>query len=130
MVTIMEASTSLAIIALIMVINSLFFIYVLVKSIRILTEAQKFLEVARMHIAPIAHDAAQVMSEVRRIVNAAEKDMEKVSDSVEALKETAYNVRNFEIRIEERLERPIREIALTLAAIAKGGRTFWRVLFK
>lgn len=128
--TMMEATTSLAIIAIILAINSLFLIFMLLKGIRTLSEAQKFFETARMHIAPIAHDAAQVMRDIRKIVNTAEKDMEKVSESVEAIKETAYNVRNFEIRMEERLERPVREIALMLAAFAKGGKAFWQILFK
>lgn len=126
----MEINTSVAIIAGLLFINTLFIIAGIVKVMRTMTEAQKFIEMVRLQIAPVSHDVTQILTDVRSIVRSAEKDMDKVSDGLAAMRDTAENLKEFEERIQERIERPLLDIAATLSAIAKGGKVFWTYLLK
>lgn len=126
----METSTSVAIIAGLLFINTIFIVVALMKFMRTLTEAQKFIEMVRLQVAPVSHDVTQILSDVRSIVRTAEKDMDKVSDSLSAMRTTAVNLKEFEERIQDRIERPLLDIAATLSAIAKGGKVFWTYLLK
>ncbi len=126
----MEIPTSVAIIAGLLFINTLFIIAGIVKVMKTMTEAQKFIEMVRLQIAPVSHDVTQILTDVRSIVRSAEKDMDKVSDGLAAMRDTAENLKEFEERIQDRIERPLLDIAATLSAIAKGGKVFWTYLLK
>ena len=126
----MEISTSVAIIAGLLLVNTVFIVTGLIRAMKTMTEAQKFIEMARLQIAPISHDVTQILSDVRSIVRTAEKDMDKVTDGLSAMRDTAVNLKEFEQRIQERIERPLLDIATTLSALAKGGKVFWTYLLK
>lgn len=121
----MVVSVSLAVIAALFLVNTLFFIATAVRAMKVLGEGQKLLEMVRLHIAPVTHDLTQILSDVRSIVRSAEKEMVKVEDSITAVRDTARNIKEFEAMIQERIERPLLDVTAVLSALVKGGRVFW-----
>ena len=126
----MEISTSVAIIAGLLFLNTLFFIAVLLKALKAFGEAQRVLETVRLQLAPITHDASQIMSDVRSIVKNAEREMDKIGDSISAVRDTTRNLRDFELLLQERIERPLLDITAVLSALVKGGTVFWNSVKK
>ena len=121
----MDIATSVAVIAGLMLINTIFIVAALVRAIRTLGEVNKFAEMARLQLAPIAHDAAQILSDIRSIVKSIDKEMGKVGDSLTAVRETALSLREFEASIRQRVERPLVDLVTLLSALVTGARVFW-----
>lgn len=121
----MVISVSLAVIAGLILINTIFFVVALIKAIKAFGEAQKLLEMVRLQIAPISHDVTQIISDVRSIVRTAEKEMVKIEDSITAVRDTTHNLKEFEAMIQERIERPLLDVTAVISALVKGSRVFW-----
>lgn len=126
----MVISVSVAVIAGLILINTIFLVAVLIKAVKAFGEAQRLLEMVRLQIAPITHDVTQIISDVRSIVRTAEKEMVKVEDSITAVRDTTRNLREFEALIQERIERPLLDITAVLSALIKGGKIFWHNFVK
>ncbi len=126
----MELTTSVAIIAGLLLVNTVFVVIVLTKAARAFGEARKLLEMTRLQIAPITHDVTQIVGDLRTIVKAIEKEMDKVGDSLTAVRDTTRNLREFEAMIQERIERPLLDVTAVLSAVVKGGRVFWANISK
>ncbi|MFQ5649648.1 MAG: DUF948 domain-containing protein [bacterium] len=126
----MDISISVAIIAGLLLVNTFFLIAALVKAVRAFGEAQKLFEMTRLQLAPIAHDVTQIIADVRTIVKSVEKEMDKVGDSLTAVRDTTRNLKEFEAMIQERIERPLLDITAVLSALVKGGRAFWSTFAK
>lgn len=122
----MVQTISLAIIALIMLLVGVFTIPLLLRATRAASQAEKLMESAREHIIPLSHDAAIILNDVKKIVKSAEDQMEKASDSMDAMRETTLRIRDFEERLEEQIERPLLEVAALISAFSKAGRVFWQ----
>ncbi|MCH8980445.1 DUF948 domain-containing protein [candidate division KSB1 bacterium] len=121
----MDISVSVAIIAALITINTLFMVIVLFKAIKVFGEIQKLIEMVRLHIVPVSHDLTHILGDVRSIVKAAEGEMGKVGDSITAVRDTAVNLKEFEEMIQERIEQPLLDVTSVLSALVKGGRVFW-----
>ncbi len=121
----MDISVSVAIIAALIFINTLFIVIALFKAIKVFGEIQKLVEMVRFHIAPVSHDLTHILGDVRSIVKAAEREMGKVGDSITAVRDTAVNLKEFEEMIQERIEQPLLDVTSVLSALVKGGRVFW-----
>jgi len=126
----MDLSLSVAIIAVLFCLNTIFVVITLIKIIKTVGEAQKLIEMTRLHIAPISHDIAQITGDVRSIVKSVEKQVDKIEDSVTHVRDIARNIKEFEAMIQDRVERPILEVTAVLSAIIKGGQVFWRRFIK
>ncbi|RMD90237.1 MAG: DUF948 domain-containing protein [Calditrichaeota bacterium] len=126
----MIISISLVVIAGLLLLNTIFLIMAMVRASQAFREAQKLMEMARLQIAPISHDVTQIISHIRTIVQTAEKEMDKVGDSIEAVRDTARNIKEFESLIQERIERPLLDVTAVLSALVKGGRVFWQSIKK
>ncbi len=126
----MDISVSVAVIAGLLFINTLFIIVALVRLIKTLGEAHKFIEMARLQLAPITHDVTEIVGDVRTIVKSLEKEMGKVGDSLTAVRDTTRNFQEFEALIQDRIERPLLDITAVLSALVKGGHVFWRSFSK
>jgi uncharacterized protein YoxC len=124
----MDVSTSVALIAGLLLLNTIFVVIFLVKAFQAFTEARKFLETARLQLTPISHDVTRVTTEVKGILATVQKDLDKVGDSLEHVRETTRNLKEFEAMIQERIQEPLLEITALLSALIKGGRVFWRTL--
>ena len=121
----MDISVSVAIIAALITINTLFIVIALFKAIKVFGEIQKLVEMVRLHIAPVSHDLTHILGDVRSIVKAAEGEMGKVGDSITAVRDTAVNLKEFEEMLQERIEQPLLDVTSVLSALVKGGRVFW-----
>jgi hypothetical protein len=95
-----------------------------------MNEAQKLLEMVRFQVAPITHDLTQIIGDVRTIVHSAEKEMDKISDSIGHVRDTTRNLRDFEYMLQDRIERPLLDITAVLSALVKGSRVFLAHLTK
>ncbi len=126
----MEISTSVAVIAGLFLLNTVFLVLFLIKAFKAFTEAQKFLETARMQLTPISHDITRIATEIKGILNTVQKELDKVGESLDHVKETARNLKEFERMIEERIQEPLLELTAFLSALVKGGRIFWQTLFR
>lgn len=122
----MDISLSAEIIAILSIINTLFIVVALIKIIKTIGETQKLIELTRMHIAPIAHDVTRITGDIRSVVKSIEKQVENIDDGVAHVRDTARNIKEFELMVQHRIEEPLLEITSVLSAIIKGSRVFWR----
>jgi uncharacterized protein YoxC len=124
----MVAEISLAVIAASFVIIVAMLVPALLRVRAAANEAQRLLETARMQMSPMIHDLTLILADARSIVRSIDREMVKVSDSLEAVRETARSVREFEAMVQERIERPLLDLAGTLSGLIKGFRVFFRAI--
>ncbi len=110
---------SVLVIAVFVVIFVVGLLIVFMQIRRTAREAEKFLDTARHHVAPLAHDAAVILNDTKKVVQSIERQIDKMEDGVTAIKETAEHVRQFEADIAERIEEPLLEITSFVAALAR-----------
>jgi len=110
---------SVLIIAVFMVVLVIGILFTLSQIRKTAKEAEKFLDTARQQIVPISHDLTIILNDSKKIVQSIERQVGTVEQGVEAIKETAQNVRNFEAEIQERIEQPLIEISTLISAIAR-----------
>ena len=121
----MDISTSVMLIAGLLLLITIFLLVLLVKAFKAFSEAQKFFELARLQLTPISHDITRITTEVKGILHSVQKDVDKVGDSLEHIRDTTRNLKEFEHMIQERIQEPLLEISTLLSALIKGGRVFW-----
>ena len=126
----MDISTSVMLIAGLLLVNTIFLMVFLVKAFKAFSEAQKLFEAARLQLVPISHDVTRITTEVRGILASVQKDLDKVGDSLDHVRDTTRNLKEFEYMIQERIQEPLLEITTLLSALIKGGRVFWQTLFR
>lgn len=120
----MLTSISVTVIAAFVVIFVIALIPVLLQVRRAAREAEKLLETTRLQIAPLAHDAVRVLDDVRDIVKQAQRQMDKVEESVDAVRDTVVKLRDVESLLRDRIEKPLLGIVGTVGALVKGVRIF------
>ncbi|MCA9742256.1 MAG: DUF948 domain-containing protein [Deferribacteres bacterium] len=119
---------AVSVIALCCIILTTGVISVAIKARATLNEAHKLIEQVRFQTAPLVHDATQIAGDIRSIVKTLEREMPKVGDSLDALKGTAMDIREFETMLRERVERPLLDLTSIIAGLSKGLVIFWRTL--
>lgn len=124
----MLVEIAVSVIAVCFVIITTGLVSVVIKTRRTLNEAQKLIEQVRLQSAPLVHDATQIAGDIRMIVKTLEKELPKVSDSLEAVRGTARDIREFEEMLRERVERPLLDLTSIIAGLSKGLVIFWRTL--
>lgn len=124
----MDLSTSVMLIAGLLLLNTIFLVVFLVKAFMAFSEARKLFEAARLQLVPISHDVTRITTEVKGILTSVQKDMGKVGDSLDHIRDTTRNLKEFEFMIQERVQEPLLEITTLLSALVKGGRVFWHTL--
>jgi uncharacterized protein YoxC len=121
----MDISTSVMLIAGLLFVNTIFLAVFLVKAFMAFSEARKLFEAARLQLVPISHDVTRITTEVKGILTSVQKDMDKFGDSLDHVRDTTRNIKEFETMIRERIQEPLLEITTLLSALIKGGRVFW-----
>ncbi|MCF8129731.1 MAG: DUF948 domain-containing protein [Deltaproteobacteria bacterium] len=124
----MDISTSVMLIAGLLLLITIFLVVFLLKAFKAFSEAQKLLETARLQLTPLSHDVTRITTEVKGILSTVQRDLDKVGDSLDHVRDTTRNLKEFEYMIQERIQEPLLEIANLLSALIKGGRVFWNVL--
>jgi uncharacterized protein YoxC len=125
----MIMAVSVMVIAICMVAIMMAAVAALLRIRRLAMEAERLVETVRMHLPPLIHDVTQITSEVRNIVHTVERHAPKVGDALEALRETARDVQDFERMIRDRIERPLLDLTALISGILRGFVEFWRHLF-
>ena len=115
----MILEVSILVIAVFIVIFVIGLLVVLSQFRKTAKEAEKFLDTTRQQIVPLSHDLTIILNDLKRIVQSVERQVGKVEDGVDALKDTAINVKNFEAEIQDRIEQPLIETVTLISAIAK-----------
>jgi uncharacterized protein YoxC len=126
----MEISTSVALIAGLLFLITIFVVVFLVKAFKTFSEAEKFIETARLQLTPLSHDVTRITTEVKGILSTVQRDLDKVGDSLDHVRDTTRNLKEFEYMIQERIQEPLLEITTLLSALIKGGRIFWQTLIR
>lgn len=126
----MAVSISLAVIAGLFFINTIFFIAACYRAHKAISEIEKLGQMLRLDFAPIIHDTTQILTDMRAIGQSANREMLKIGDSVTAVRQTARNIKEFEYLIHERIERPLLDITAVLSGVIKGGKVFGRHFLK
>ena len=124
----MVLEIAVVVIALCLVLITGATIPVLMAIRRTVNETHKLIEQLRLQTAPLVHDATQIATDVRTIIKTMEKELPKISESLDAVKGTAQDIRNFEIMLRERVEKPLVDLTALIAGIARGLVVFWRTL--
>jgi uncharacterized protein YoxC len=124
----MDISTSVMLIAGLLLLNTIFLVVFLLKAFKAFSEAQKLLETARLQLTPLSHDVTRITTEVKGILTSVQRDVDKVGDSLDHVRDTTRNLKEFEYMIQERIQEPLLEITTLLSALVKGGKIFWQTL--
>ncbi|MDQ7052221.1 MAG: DUF948 domain-containing protein [candidate division KSB1 bacterium] len=95
---------------------------------RAVNESHKLIEQVRLQAAPLVHDATQIASDVRNVVKTLEREVPKIGESLDTLRGTAQDIRNFEIMLRERIEKPLVDLTTIIAGVARGLVVFWNAL--
>ena len=126
----MDISTSVALIAGLLLLNTIFLVAFLIKAFKAVSEARKFFEMAKLQLAPISHDVTKITTQVTGILASVQKQMNTVGDSLSHVRDTTRNLKEFEFMIQERIQNPLLEITALLSALVKGGKVFWNTLIR
>jgi len=118
----MLTSISVTIIAGFVVIFVIALIPVLVQIRRVAKEAERLLEATRQQIVPLSHDVVRVVDDIGDLVKQGQRQMVKVEDSMNAVRETALKLRDVESLFKDRIEKPLLNLIAVVAALIKGTR--------
>ena len=120
----MDISLSVGIIAVLSIVNTVFIVVALIKVSKATGEAQKLMELTRMHIAPVAHDVAQITGDIKSITKSVQTQVDSIGVGVDHIRDTARNVKEFELLMQERLEKPLLEITTLISTLLRVGKVF------
>jgi len=87
-------------------------------------------ETVRMEIVPLSHNLTVVTHSVQGILDSAHRQVDKLEDSVIAVRDGAERLREFEENVMDRIERPLIGISALLSAVSRGAETFIRALLR
>jgi len=118
----MLTSISVTIIAGFVVIFVIALIPVLVQIRRVAKGAERLLEATRQQIVPLSHDVVRLVDDIGDLVKQGQRQMVKVEDSMNAVRETALKLRDVESLFKDRIEKPLLNLIAVVAALIKGTR--------
>ena len=121
---------SVALIAAIMIAAVICLIPVLLQIRRTALQVEKMVETVRMEIVPLSHNLTVVTHSVQGILDSAHRQVDKLEDSVIAVRDGAERLREFEENVIDRIERPLIGISAMLSAVSRGAETFIRALLR
>ena len=126
----MLLTISVTVIAAVMVAGVIFVIPVLLQARRTAREVEKLAEAIRMQIVPVSHDLTLISGEVNGILQSIHRQVEKVEDSINTVRDSAERLREFEEDILHRFEAPLSQLVALFSGISRGVGTFFRVLLR
>jgi len=92
--------------------------------------AEELVDAVKLQLAPVIHDVTLISADVRSIVRTVERESSKISDGVEALRQTARDIYEFERMLRERIEKPLLDVAALISGILRGVSVFWRTMWR
>jgi uncharacterized protein YoxC len=115
------------IIAATLVLAVIFLIPTLTQIRRTSLEAEKFFEIIRLQIVPMAHDLTVISQQVNGILQSVQRQVGKAEEAFTTFRETAVRLRDFEEEILHKVQEPFSEIATLLGAVGRGVGAFVRI---
>ena len=123
----MLMTISVTVIAAIMVAAVLFLIPTLLQIRRTAHEVEKIIEAIRVQIAPLGHDLTITAQEINSILQSIHRQVDKVEDGINTVRDTAVRLREFEEGILRRFK-PLLEVTTLVSALRRGIETFIRMV--
>ncbi len=120
---------SVAVIAFFIVVFVLGLLITLVQIRKTAREAEKLMETARQQIAPLSHDLAIIINDVKRVTNSIQNQIVIVENGVSDIRDTILKIKHFERMVQQKVEQPFVEFATLVSAISrilKGFTSFWK----
>ena len=124
----MVLTISVAIIAAIMVVASVFIIRLVMQLQKTAKEIEKLAEIVRIHVVPISHDIASISSTTRSILESVHRQVLKVEDSVSNVRDMSMRAKEFEEEILHKLGSPLVRLVALFNAFKRGFETFYNRL--
>ncbi|MFH1083154.1 MAG: DUF948 domain-containing protein [Pseudomonadota bacterium] len=124
----MLLSISVTVIAVVLLVAVVFQIRVALQIRKTAREAEKFLELARTQIVPLAHDVTLISREVKGILESIHRQVENVEAGVGTVKDAAVRLKGLQLRIQESIGNPLLQLAALAGAVSHGVQTFLRTL--
>jgi len=111
---------SLVLIAAALLVLVIIHVPALLQFRRTAREMEKFMEGARMQIAPLSHDLTVISQEIKGVLTSIRRQIESVEEGVDTFRDTARRLRSFEEELMQRIERPLLETATILSGVIHG----------
>ncbi len=122
----MLVTISVTVIAVIMVIVVCVLIWIGLHIRRSVRETEKLMETVRLEIVPLAREFTVISHQAKGILESIQRQVEDVEEGIAAFKNTATSLREFQARIQGRIENPLLQLAALTGAVSQGFKTFFR----
>jgi uncharacterized protein YoxC len=110
---------SVTVIAVVIVVMSVFLAVVLLRVLRVVREAEAFLGSANSHIAPVSHDLTIILRGLTETVNSAKDRIHDLEKSVANIKEGSARLGELEQHAIQRIEEPLSQVLAATWAISQ-----------
>jgi hypothetical protein len=91
-------------------------------------EAEKLVATVRLNIPPLIHDVTKITDDLRSITHHVERHAAKLGEAFAAVNKTTQDMQYLGSTIRKRVGQPVLNFGRMMSGVARGGRTFWRVL--
>lgn len=123
----MLLTISVTIIAASIVVFVLFLIPVLLQVRRTSRELEKLIDTARMQLVPLSHDLTAISAEVKRILQSLGRQVDKIEDGVNSVREAALRLKKFQEEVQQIVEEPLFELATLVKGMIRGVEALLRI---
>ncbi len=101
-----------------------YLIVVLARLRSLLTELDRDLKEVSVHAIPVLENLEVITERVKGMTERVDGQVATVIQSINAIKDVADNIVNFERRVQARIEEPVLETVSVLGAVFRGVRAF------
>ena len=113
-------TTSVTVIAAIMVLVLIFLIPVLLQVRRTAHEAEKLIDSIRLQVAPVSRDIGLISRNVKSIVQSIHRQVDRVEDGIENVHGMGGRGREFQFEGKGRIEEPLLQLAAVVGGVKRG----------
>ena len=113
-------TTSVTVIAAIMVLVLIFLIPVLLQIRRTAHEEEKLIDSVRLQVAPVSLDITAISREVISVIQSIHRHVDRVEDGIETVHDMAVCVKEFQWEVKRRIEEPLLQLAAIVGGIKRG----------
>jgi len=116
----MLLTISVTVIAAILVLILIFLIPVLLQFRRAAHEAEKLIDSVRLQVAPVSRDIIAISRDVKSIVQSIHRQIDRVEGGIETIHDVAVRVKEFQLEVKRRIEKPLLQLAAVLGGVKRG----------
>ncbi len=116
----MLVTISITVIAVSIVVFTIFLIPVLLQIRRTSRELEKLIDTTRLQMVPLSHDLTTISSKVNGILKSIHRQVDKVEDGITSVRDAARNLHSFQMEIQRVIEEPLIELAALVRGVVHG----------